>query len=676
MSGPQQSWSEPDRFDQLDPRDATLDLSGLIDRMQQRLLSSSAVSEDLPGTGLQLGTPSVPVLNAPAPMDAQPSGNGSNGHSRGRHSGPVSAAGDIPAVAIAPEPEPEFAPLAGESTAVAGGAAVVADQEPASEPPVVGAEAAAPDAISGAAPVSVSPVAVAAAVVERVERGSLADLRQRLEKLPYGHPSSPYHVDGERKPPPPRLKHLELAPPAPNRFAGSVGLSAAGWSTPTPTPVQAGTAADADALGSQSGSAASLAAPPELRPADVAVAAVPLSVTAADDAEVQLPEYEVQAAELTEDSPADPETRADDDAAQVESAYEEPAGQEPDQPRENSSPAGNGAHRAADPAAQANTASYRLPPVTSYPATNGAAPDPSSGNGRAHRHSGQNDRAYGNSYEGRSYREDITRPVQRPAPLPPAPPPPAPPKAPPASVPRTELDGSWSWGSARLSADQARVANDAYDRFRAAEGRNLFGSYDNSGLTVAMRRLSDSIADGRLAPDTEQQALLDPDTFRARFADMLRRYPDRTPERLASRIPGAISYTFIFEPQHYTAGIWEVQDALMSAGYQLLARRNDWGSTTNRCVATMWHDGSHDLPFQVQFHTTASLEAQQLARSSTAMLGDPRLPSAQAEHLRSDLAARWASVPVPPGNSSIGDYRRESEQRRESSSTAPRYSSS
>src|SRR5262249_45346102 len=43
--------------------------------------------------------------------------------------------------------------------------------------------------------------------------GSWADLRQRLERLPYGHPSSPYHVDGERKPPPPRLKHLELAPP-------------------------------------------------------------------------------------------------------------------------------------------------------------------------------------------------------------------------------------------------------------------------------------------------------------------------------------------------------------------------------------------------------------------------------------------------------------------------------
>src|SRR5215467_8164493 len=52
------------------------------------------------------------------------------------------------------------------------------------------------------------------AVSSRPQPGSLADFRQRLERLPYGHPSSPYHVDGERKPPPPRLRHLELAPPA------------------------------------------------------------------------------------------------------------------------------------------------------------------------------------------------------------------------------------------------------------------------------------------------------------------------------------------------------------------------------------------------------------------------------------------------------------------------------
>ncbi len=48
---------------------------------------------------------------------------------------------------------------------------------------------------------------------DRPARGSLTDLRQRLDRLPSGHPSSPYHDDGSRKPPVVRLKDLELPLP-------------------------------------------------------------------------------------------------------------------------------------------------------------------------------------------------------------------------------------------------------------------------------------------------------------------------------------------------------------------------------------------------------------------------------------------------------------------------------
>ena len=47
-------------------------------------------------------------------------------------------------------------------------------------------------------------------IADRPERGSLADLRLRLERLPAGHPSSPYNDDLSRKPPVARLKDLEL----------------------------------------------------------------------------------------------------------------------------------------------------------------------------------------------------------------------------------------------------------------------------------------------------------------------------------------------------------------------------------------------------------------------------------------------------------------------------------
>jgi hypothetical protein len=41
---------------------------------------------------------------------------------------------------------------------------------------------------------------------------SHADLSQRLDRLPPGHPSSPRNADGSRKPPPPSLRELELRP--------------------------------------------------------------------------------------------------------------------------------------------------------------------------------------------------------------------------------------------------------------------------------------------------------------------------------------------------------------------------------------------------------------------------------------------------------------------------------
>ena len=52
---------------------------------------------------------------------------------------------------------------------------------------------------------------------DRPARGSAADLRHRLERLPQGHPSSPYHDDGTPKPPLAQLKNLELPLPGEER---------------------------------------------------------------------------------------------------------------------------------------------------------------------------------------------------------------------------------------------------------------------------------------------------------------------------------------------------------------------------------------------------------------------------------------------------------------------------
>jgi hypothetical protein len=226
------------------------------------------------------------------------------------------------------------------------------------------------------------------------------------------------------------------------------------------------------------------------------------------------------------------------------------------------------------------------------------------------------------------------------------------------SPPRMAADGSWMWGPAKLAPDEVGVADDGYDRFRAAEGRDLFGSYVGSGLTAKLRQVEERLEHGTLDTHTEDHALLDIEVFRARFAEMLRRHPDRSPELLATRVPGALSYAFIFDVGHYADGIVLVQDALEAQGFELQARKNSWSSAANRCVFTMWHDPLSELPFEVQFHTSASFRAQQLARTSVNLINDPRIPRDEAASLRSDLASAWAAVPSPPGNADISDYRR------------------
>jgi hypothetical protein len=40
-----------------------------------------------------------------------------------------------------------------------------------------------------------------------------AEMSAQLDALPPGHPSSPWNEDGSRKPPPPRLRDMELPLP-------------------------------------------------------------------------------------------------------------------------------------------------------------------------------------------------------------------------------------------------------------------------------------------------------------------------------------------------------------------------------------------------------------------------------------------------------------------------------
>ncbi len=632
MSGQQEQWEGPEQSGQPDPLDATLMMAEPSARGQDRAN----------GHARPIGTWAA-----------------AHGETTGRHRSARSLFDPVPAAeaiaesgtetgAAEPGPAAPTAPQVAVASSPAAGSMAAAAPEAASDP-LSGTAAEQAAVAAGARARTPSAGDSPARQIDQPNRtpvpGSWADLSQRLERLPYGHPSSPYHVDGERKPPPPRLKHLELAPPVadrPGELPAGPGLYDP---DPGPDPTEPGALAEQLSPQDRDGPAAAGAAPGG--PASASQdhrAAEPSPGNPASEAEPYRqptnpshPYTQPSAGDNKHQSRPAPtftpaNARPAPDAARPVTAdsaadafWSPPAGRP------------GPAESAADPA-QRDSASE---PGHSFPASD------------AERH----ERAVARPGNGASFRPAEPRrsttaqarslPSGR-----------GPGFNPSATRPRTAADGSWTWGPARLTPDQVRIAEDGYERFRTAEGRDLFGSYGGSGLTAKLRQLEGRLEHGRLAPGTEERALLEPDVFRARFADMLRRHPDRSPELLASRVPGALSYAFIFGLDHYADGILLVQDSLEAQGFELQARRNSWNSVANRCVFTKWHDPLSELPFEVQFHTSASLEAQQLARTSAPLINDPRIPPEEAASLRADLASAWAALPSPPGNAEISDYRR------------------
>ncbi len=251
--------------------------------------------------------------------------------------------------------------------------------------------------------------------VDRPARGSLTDLRQRLERLPPGHPSSPYHDDRSRKPPVVRLKDLEL-----------------------PLPGEAGTG-------------------------------------------------ETEAHQAHAD-----EAHADDsyaDNARGYSTYPDDA-----------------------------QADRRSRPMTHRPRTHDR--DAQTGPQAADAQTG--DAQAGDARRGWPERPEtgpsdavenapgaLEETGSRPA----------------SDPPQIGADGSWEWKGQRLTSGQCKIADEMLSRCRAAEGRTVFGTYSDSGLTPAMRRVEAQLEHGHLVPETEKFALKSADRFKEKLAKLIARSP-------------------------------------------------------------------------------------------------------------------------------------------------------
>jgi hypothetical protein len=228
-----------------------------------------------------------------------------------------------------------------------------------------------------------------------------------------------------------------------------------------------------------------------------------------------------------------------------------------------------------------------------------------------------------------------------------------------ADEPRTGPDGSWEWNGRYLTPDESRIADEALGRCRIAEGRNVFGGYGHSGLTPAMRRIEAQLEHGQLLPETENSALKPADSFKQKLADLIMRHPDKSAEELALEVHDGIRYAFIFDAEHYADGTLQAHSRFKGNGFDLEVRRNCWQNQEYKGINSRWRDPAHDLVFEVQFHTAASWEVSQRAHGLYEAITDPATPPEERARLRSIYAEMSAAVPVPRGCATIPAYRKE-----------------
>jgi hypothetical protein len=212
-------------------------------------------------------------------------------------------------------------------------------------------------------------------------------------------------------------------------------------------------------------------------------------------------------------------------------------------------------------------------------------------------------------------------------------------------------------GAARLTPEQEAIADQALAKYLAADGRNMFGGYGESGLTPAMRRVEANLPHGRLAPDSEENSLKSPERYKEKLARMIARSPGVPVEELAAEIYDAARYTFVFEPQDYTDGTWLVHRRLKAQGFELEARRNRWDSPEFKGIRTRWRDPAHDLAFEVQFHTPSSWDVVRRTHEAYLRITDPQAPPAERAQLRARQAAAAAGAQPPPRHAEITDFR-------------------
>jgi hypothetical protein len=216
------------------------------------------------------------------------------------------------------------------------------------------------------------------------------------------------------------------------------------------------------------------------------------------------------------------------------------------------------------------------------------------------------------------------------------------------ATPRTHTDGSWSSGETRrLTPDQNTEATKACADIHD-EGERV--------ILPAMRQIEAADPGRRLAG--LEHMLKGEDRLKEKIADVLLLESHLSPREALDKVPDAVRYTFTYSPDRYADGVRADIERLKADGFEEIKLKNLWSSSQYKGINTQWRRPETGLGFEVQFHTSESLQAKELTHGAYERLRRPENETTQVERDELEEFQRRVNKPLvtPPSSEEIRDF--------------------
>jgi hypothetical protein len=221
-------------------------------------------------------------------------------------------------------------------------------------------------------------------------------------------------------------------------------------------------------------------------------------------------------------------------------------------------------------------------------------------------------------------------------------------KWPPASPAETDKPSSQD----ASYPDRTRSLDDATNRKVEAEC-DLIADRERDKITPALQSIESQDPDRHLVGLDHR--LKGRDRIKEKVNDGIK-FLNHSPEEAVSLVPDAIRYTFQYQPDRYTRGVWLDIGRLREQGFELYKLKNSWSGDQYKGVNSQWVEPGTGQRFEVQFHTRISFEAKQLTHKAYERLRTKQPDDLEELVLEAFQKKVAAGVPVPPGANDIPDY--------------------